>query len=884
MPSPTPRGCSQPQKGLDKDSSAAAKDLVSPRTLTGKMGTRLKMTIAAAATMVAMCTAAVGGAAGAQGSERYKGLRVSEVLRRLQDKGVRIIFSSDLVGPDLRVKREPRTGSGLRDVAEQVLEPHGLTLAAGPRNTWIVVRKQDVERREPTQGRPAPAVPAPQAQPPPPSPPPIRIEERVQVDERAGDVGRVPNVYRIDTERAVDTAGSLENVFQSLAWIPGVAATNDHDNKLAVRGAGPEHNMVVFDGVQIYSHQRQAGDFAGQQSFVNPATVASLALDASGLEARYGGRLSSATLFETRDGPTTRRLGVSGSVGLTSGDVLAEGRLPGTSGGSWWATMRGTYYKLVADRFQDGDIPGFLDAQFKVTLKPSSRTRLSVLGLAGTEGMVKPIGFPPEQLLGLAGENYREFHARNRLAIVNLHWTPSSRLSATTTFDTYSNTSRDQDAIIDWQTGQPFDRRVRIVDTAVRERMSIAWSPRHVLDLGGDVHGLRGSWTMYGSKLLTTRPPGPDVDGQFMKYDGPVDARLDKTQVGAWVQERVPLGRGFGIDPGLRVDWNSFTGETAVQPRFRITKSIRDGGIVWAGLAWQAQTPGFETMQQGVAYYDLAGPSGSDLRNERSRQIVGGVEQRLEAGMTLRIEAYHREFDRLTTQRLETDVERRTRLSRYLIPDDMPPDSAILEHRPTADPESTGTGRATGVEFLLDRARGRVSGWVSYALSKSVRNWYGRTVPFDFDRRHAVGAAVNVALTSKVRMSARSQYGTGFPVTPVQAEVDFTDHRNTFPGPPPGSTLRPARGRNGQLFFFPDVYGPTRVSLLNSTRQSAYARTDLRWTFVFWRDWEAYGEIINLLGHENFRNELTLPGAGPVDYRVAPAFPRMLTYGVRFRF
>ena len=832
--------------------------------------------------MAAMCGTAVDSAA--QGSERYKGLRVAEVLRRLQDKGVRIIFSSDLVPPDLRVKKEPRTGSGLRDVAEQVLEPHGLTLTAGPRNTWIVVRKQSVERRAPPQAAAAPAVPAPQAQPPPPSAPPIRIEERVQVDERIGDVTREPNVYKVDVERAVDTAGSLENVFQSLAWLPGAAATNDHDNKLAVRGAGPEHNMVVFDGVRIYSHQRQAGDLGGQQSFVNPATVASLALDASGLEARYGGRLSSATLFETRDGPTTRRLGVSGSVGLTAGDVLAEGRLPGTAAGSWWATMRGTYYKVVADRFEDGDIPSFLDAQFKVTVRPSSRTRLSLLGLAGTEGMVKPIGLPDDQLLGLSGENYREFHARNRLAIVNLHWTPSSRLASTTTVDWYSNTSRDQDAIVDWKTGLPFDRHVRVVDTAARQRMSIAWSSRHVLDLGGDVHGLRSSWAMHGSKLLTTRPPGPDVEGQFMKYDGPIDARLDKTQVGAWVQERVPLGRGFGIDPGLRVDWNSFTGETAVQPRFRLTKSIRESGIVWAGLAWQAQTPGFETMQQGAAYYDLTGSSRSDLRNERSRQIVGGIEQHLKAGMTLRVEAYHREFDRLTTQRLETDVERQTRLSRYLIPDDMPPDSAILEHRPTADPESTGTGRATGVEFLLDRARGRVSGWVSYALSKSDRDLYGRTVPFDFDRRHAVGAAVNVALTRRVRVSARSQYGTGFPVTPVHAEVDFGDHRNSFPGPPRGSTLRPARGRNGQLFLFPDVYGPSRVSLLNSTRQSAYARTDLRWTFVFWRDWEAYGEIINLFDHQNFRNQLTLPGGGPVDYRVAPAFPRMLTYGVRFRF
>jgi len=848
------------------------------------MAFRLRMTLAAAVTMLAVC--GIDGASAAQVSERYKGLRVAEVLRRLQDRGVRIIFSSDLVTPDLRVLREPRTGSGLREVAEQVLEPHGLTIAKGPRNTWIVVREQRPERRAPPQGARDQDAPPPQA-PPRPSPPPIHIEERVQVDERIGDVARAPNVYKIDADRAVDTAGSLENVFQSLAWMPGVAATNDHDNKLAVRGAGPEHNMVVFDGVRIYSHQRLASDLGGRQSFVNPATVASLALDPSGLEARYGGRLSSATLFETRDGSTSRRFTVSGSAGLTSGDVLAEGRLPGTTSGSWWATVRGTYYRVVADRFKDGDIPSFLDVQFKVAVRPSSRTRLSVLGLAGAEAMVRPILSPPDQRQGLAGENLSEFHAHSRLAIVNFQWTPSSRVSATTTIDAYSNAARDQDAFVDWQTGQTFDRRVGVFDLAARQQVSIAWSPRHVLDLGGEAHGLRGSWAMKGINLLPTRPIGPDVLGHFVEYDGPIDARLERTQMGAWAQQRVPLGAGFGIDPGLRVDWNSYTGEMAAQPRLRVTKSLGQRRIVWAGVAWHAQTPGFETMQQGAAYYDLTGASGADLRNERSRQIVGGVEQHLDAGMTLRVEAYHREFDRLMTQRLETDIERQTRLSRYLIPDDMPPESAILEHRPTADPESTGTGRANGVELLLDRSRGRVSGWISYALSKSDRDLYGRTVPFEFDRRHAVGVAVNVALTSKVRASVRSQYGTGFPITPIHEEVYFNDKRNVSPGPPPGSAFRPARERNGQLLLVPDLYDPPRLSLLNSTRQSAYARTDLRVTVVFWRDWEAYGEIINLFDRENFQSRLqdvsSIDGR-PVDYQVAPAFPRLLTYGVRFRF
>ena len=42
--------------------------------------------------------------------------------------------------------------------------------------------------------------------------------------------------------------------------------------------------------------------------------------------------------------------------------------------------------------------------------------------------------------------------------------------------------------------------------------------------------------------------------------------------------------------------------------------------------------------------------------------------------------------------------------------------------------------------MLLDRNRGRVTGWVSYTLGNSERELFGRTVPFDFDRRHATAA------------------------------------------------------------------------------------------------------------------------------------------------
>ena len=63
---------------------------------------------------------------------KYAGRPVADVLRELQTPELRIIFSSDLVPPALRVKNEP-TSRNAREIAMQILAPHGLTLQKGPR-------------------------------------------------------------------------------------------------------------------------------------------------------------------------------------------------------------------------------------------------------------------------------------------------------------------------------------------------------------------------------------------------------------------------------------------------------------------------------------------------------------------------------------------------------------------------------------------------------------------------------------------------------------------------------------------------------------------------------------------------------------------------------
>ena len=812
----------------------------------------------------------------------YGGRSVADVLQELQTSDLRIIFSSDLVPPTLRVTIEP-TSQDRRQIARQILEPHGLTLQQGPRSTWLVVSiSASTPRARPRRAQPAPAAEEATTQTRPETPPTsdeemLRIEERVDVVDRLRAEGDRATVYTLTAPSIRETAGGFENALQVLQLLPGAAATNDEDGKLAVRGAGPEHNVIIVDGIAIHSPQR-FGDFTS--SFLNPATAASVTLDASGLSARHGGRLSSVTSIETRDGDRNRRLGVSGSLGLTSGDVVLEGRLPNTQSGSWWATARGTYYRAVLNEFNNGTMPGFGDVQFKISAQPSTKTRLSLFGLAGRESMTR------YELESTGQEVSAQFTGVSRLGVMNFSWTPTSRLIATTTLSAYAHDTRDHDRYTYYGL-PPYERDVEVDDFAARQRAALALPAGHVLDVGFDAHRIASSWRMSGLKPPEfLRGLGPSTWGEGTHVSvGPVDSRIRRTEIGAWLQDRIPLGSIWVAEPGVRVDWNSFTGEASWQPRLRV--SGRWGNtVVWAGASVQTQTPSHESLQ-GFDYFHLTDAFGADLRNERSRQVVVGVERPLAASFGVRLEAYHRRFDRLLMQRLESDAERAARLVNFEIPADLPPDSVFLEHRPTIYPESTGSGRASGVEVLLHRSGRRVGLSLGYTLSKSTRDLYGYTVPFDFDRRHALSATGTWEISDRVRFAGTWRRASGYPLTPLHDEVLFSRAVHLDGRIEP--IARAARRSDGTLFM---DYNPSmrRLSLRNADRLSPYSRTDIRVTYATGGHWEFYGEVLNLFAERNYLLTIEVPptASGLAGFtsrnNVYTELERIPTFGIRFMF
>ncbi|MDY8136441.1 TonB-dependent receptor [Aquimarina sp. 2201CG5-10] len=78
------------------------------------------------------------------------------------------------------------------------------------------------------------------------------------------------------------------DVLQTLQFLPGIQSPNETASGLFIRGGTPDHNLVLWDGIKMYS----SGHFFDLISIFNPYITEDVKLYRGGTEARYGSRVS----------------------------------------------------------------------------------------------------------------------------------------------------------------------------------------------------------------------------------------------------------------------------------------------------------------------------------------------------------------------------------------------------------------------------------------------------------------------------------------------------------------------------------------------------------------------------------------------------------------
>jgi outer membrane receptor protein involved in Fe transport len=712
-------------------------------------------------------------------------------------------------------------------------------------------------------------------------------------------VAEAPGEARAVAELAVRpttvmaVAGAADNVFRTLQTLPGIAATTEFDSRIAVRGGSPDENLTIMDGVEIHNPYR----LFGLTSAFNPETVRGFDLYAGAFSSKYGDRLSSLLVVENRPGSDTQRFSGSTAVSLTDANAVFEGRLPGEGKGSWIVTGRRTYYDLVANSLVGTELPAFGDIQGRLDWNLRPGTRLTFFGLLSREATD---AFFEGDRAGEQGDFVTT--ARNDLASLRLTTLLGRSVSSRTIASFYvnrddigaqarfRNEARRSNAPSDDAgfslADVDFSRELGVRDLALRQEL--AWSTgAHLVESGLEVHRLRTetAWRITGDRNPNAANGSSIQGGAGLPSD--LDSAVDSTRFGAWLQDRWPAGKGLSLEAGLRLDWSGVNRRTTVSPRASATLRLGDATRLRAGGGLFTQSPGYEKLVQSDYFVDLSGDLGRSLLYERATHAVLSLERDFAGGLSARVEGYWKGLDDLVIGRLETEEERLARVSQYDFPAELassvPTDPII-----TSFPVNGATGRSWGFDVLVQKRPtpgARLTGWASYTWGRAEREEYGRTLPFEYDRRHAASLVGSWRISPRWDLGATVRAFSGFPRTPVLGLRVAAEESDA-------GRLVPALDAEGRYVYETRSGG---VANLSTARLPAFFRLDLR---LSWRPrgaagrWLLYLDVINATNRENtgvVDASLAYDPDSALDQprlvlEPAAAIPFLPSVGARFRF
>ena len=144
-----------------------------------------------------------------------------------------------------------------------------------------------------------------------------RSRERARFDQLGGvtvrelslaDVRMVPGLAEPDPVRALEV-------------LPGVVSTSDFSASFHVRGGSHDQNLILLDGMPIFSPFHLGGVF----SVFNADMIDRVELHSGGFPAEHGGRVSSVLQIESNAGDGD--FSVEGAVSLLATRVAVGGRL-----------------------------------------------------------------------------------------------------------------------------------------------------------------------------------------------------------------------------------------------------------------------------------------------------------------------------------------------------------------------------------------------------------------------------------------------------------------------------------------------------------------------------------------------------------------------------
>lgn len=665
------------------------------------MGRRVVL-IAAAALLLASA------AYGAEPPALRKGEPLAAALTALRDAGLGIIFSTALIGPELRVEGDPGTGTP-EEIARRILAPHGLRLETIRPGIFSVVRDASTENDQ-TPSAASAARDTRSAGAAANDLQEVDIYASRYTIEQQESRAALAELSRDDIEAL---PGLSEDVLRVPRFLPGTAAS-PLSARAHVRGGREDELAVFFDGVPLFEpfHYK---DVQGLLGMLDPESIATIDYFSGVFPVRYGNRLSGVLDITPRTyaGENYNAIGAS----VLYSHAITQGRLDSYPF-EWLVSARRANVDLFADLLGRREAePNFLDALGRAQVDIGERSSL----VAGWLLLDDELSANLDDGAEAGNIEYRD-------ATGWLSWrmrpTDDSALRATVS-RTERHTNR---AGTVNQPGYSFgtlDDRRRFDTTTVRLEARAQVLPRLALTSGLEWYDYNATYD-YASDA-TFDPELAAALGRSPTYSQRTALRSTGEAYAAYVSGAITVAPRTTLDLAIRWDAQRFGTafhDDQLSPRVSLQYDYDAATTLRAswGRASQTLRPDELPVQDGELEFPRA---------QFATQTVLSVERRFAPIAVLRVELYDKRIRDPSPQ-----------FENLLDPFALLPELEVDRVRIAPD-----RSRAHGAELSVRwQASDRWSGWASYTFSEA-KDYFGDTpVPRTWDQKHAL--ATGLAWTS----------------------------------------------------------------------------------------------------------------------------------------
>lgn len=533
-----------------------------------------------------------------------------------------------------------------------------------------------------------------------------------------------------------------KDIIKILQLTPGVKSAGEGNAGFYVRGGGADQNLVLIDEAPVYNASHLLGFF----SVFNSDAIKDVSLYKSGIPAEYGGRASSVMDVKMKEG-NNKKFGVSGGLGLISSRLTVEGPIVKDKG-SFIISGRRSYLDLFLKASKDKDLKNtklyFYDLNLKANYKITERDRIFLSGYFGRDN------FSFSDIFGFKWGNATGTLRWNRIISEKLFSNTSVIFS---NFNYSFNIG---------QGDEQFGVSASIQDWNVKQDFNYYANRNNSLKFGVNV-------------IYHTFQPG-ELSSTVSAFNAIKVQNQYALEFGAYAQNDQKIGEWLSIMYGVRYSGFNYMGKAKayeydedgtktgekeygnlktikyhhfLEPRLSMSFILSEKNSI--KLAYNRNSQFLHQLSNSTTSSptDIWVPSTNNVKPQIADQVALGYYRNFyDNKFALTTEIYYKHLSNQIDYRNGANLFLNEEIEGGLV---------------------YGKGRTYGLEIQFEKRKGKFTGWISYTIARSLRQFDdingGKEFSARQDRIHDLAIVAMYRVSKKIALSSSFIYYTGDAVT-----------------------------------------------------------------------------------------------------------------------